>query len=87
MMSDNTAEIHRYQISESMPPSRATYLAVAEAKECDPLDLPPLGQTVDTDSMDAFIGRDPAPPERNVAFEYAGCSLTVTPAEVRICPN
>jgi hypothetical protein len=73
---------HRYPIAEGEAPSRATFLAVGEATDRDPLDLPPLGRTIDTDSLDDLVGSSSG--DLCVRFAYAGCSVTLTQIEVRI---
>ncbi len=81
---DREGRRHRVPVTEDVAPSRATYLAVARARDCDPLDLPPLAGTVDPDGLDALV--DGSADAEGVAgtFEYAGCSVTVTAEEVRV---
>lgn len=76
--------MHILAITEGLTPSQATYNAVAEAKESDPLALPPLGETIDPDALDAIISSAASPGELTVEFEYAGCSVTVTPVAVQV---
>ena len=83
MVSDKS-DVHRYPISHDVTPSRATYLAVADVKECDPLDIPPIGQTINTDSIDSLISTATNGQSVRIAFEYAGCSVTITPGEIEV---
>jgi len=78
--SNQTERPYRYPIADDMAPSRATYLAVAAAKDCDSLALPPLGETVDADSLDALTVADGV----TATFDYADCSVTITEKEVRV---
>jgi len=53
--------------------------AVAETRGVDPLDLPPLYDTVDPDLLADYVGlcrRTGSRPDR-VAFDYAGCRVEV----------
>lgn len=80
---DNERSVCRYAI-DGVTPSRATYLAVAEATDRDPMDLPPLMDTIDADALDAFIDRGSDTVGSKLTFEYAGCSVTVTTEEVTV---
>lgn len=73
-----------YRITDDDAPSRATYTAVAAARDCDPIDLPPLAWTVDVDALDAFAEAADEDVAFFSAFEYAGCSVTVTDAAVDV---
>lgn len=75
-------DIYRYPITDDEAASRAAYLAVAEAKDCDPLALPPIGRTISTDDVDALVDGATAGDEFSCTFEYAGCSVTITVDEV-----
>lgn len=74
----------RYPIPEDEEPSRAAYLAVAEARDTDPLDLPPLAKVIDTDALDAIAGSSSATEDASTTFEYAECMVTITADEVRV---
>lgn len=75
-------QMHRFPITDDMTPSRATYLAVAQVRDCDPLDLPPLGEAIDPDALDALLNSPTDSEVPSSTFEYAGCSVTVTAKEV-----
>ncbi|UPV74027.1 hypothetical protein M0R89_15995 [Halorussus limi] len=63
------------------PPSEAVVLAVADARGCDPLDLPPLNGALDPDALDSLFGDRVSGRARTggrVTFEYADCTVTVT---------
>lgn len=81
---DREGRRHRVPLTEDVGPSRATYLAVARARDCDPLDLPPLAATIDPDGLDALVDGSPATEGVVATFEYAGCSVTVTDEEARV---
>lgn len=54
--------------------------AVARARDCDPLGLPPLYPTVDVDAVDSLLA--PAPvgtgrPDVSIVFEYAGHAVAI----------
>lgn len=58
---------------DETPPSTALVRSVADARDVDPIDLPPLYDAVDADAMDALVG------DRNVTMtvEYHGFLATV----------
>ena len=60
--------------------SEAVISAVAHVRECDPLDLPPLFQTIDPDALDSVFapmnGRS-RQNEASIEFEYANYTVTV----------
>lgn len=76
--------MYSYRSPDDVTPSRATVEAVARATERDPLDLSPLGRTIDTDALDALLADADAGAQLSCNFEYAGCSVTVTAVEVRV---
>lgn len=84
---DEAEPMFRLPIPEETPPSRATFVAVAEAKDCDPLDLPPLTRAIDPDALDAFLDESGAPGRYVTEFEYAECLVTVTAEDVRVFPS
>lgn len=52
---------------------------IAEAESVDPLELPPLGETIDTDALQTVV--DSTETVR-VEFEYAGYDIRVTDGTV-----
>lgn len=83
VQSDSNDAVYQFQI-DGAAPSQAVYQAVAEAKDCDPLDLPPLARVVDTDGLDAFVEAPLGSQEVTCTLEYAGCVVTVTAESVRV---
>lgn len=75
---------HRYSLTDDLRPSQATYLAVAEAKDCDPLDLPPIAKAIDAEGLDDFVSNSNNITELLATFEYADRMVTITPEEVRV---
>lgn len=60
------------------PISRQVVDAVAAAKGVDPLELPPLYDTVDPDALDSlFGGSDAGAAITDLRFEIAGCEVLV----------
>lgn len=60
---------------ENVAPSTAVVQAISETTGIDVLDLPPLNNVIDPDSLDGlFSGRDTI---GSVNFEYAGHHITV----------
>ncbi|WP_276256725.1 HalOD1 output domain-containing protein [Halomontanus rarus] len=58
-------------------PVFAVVLAVADASGVDPLELPPLGDTIDPDALnELFMARSESTVAK-VTFEYAGYDVTV----------
>lgn len=81
---DPDEETYRYPIPDDEAPSRAAYVAVAAAKGCDALDLPPLARYVDPDALDAIVDRATDSDGPTSTFQYAGYSVTITVDEVRV---
>ena len=50
---------------------------VANRRECDPLDLDPLGATVDPALLDQFASSDGVLPDSTLCFHYAGFVVSV----------
>lgn len=61
--------------------SMTTCLAVADEKDVDPLDLPPLADVIDSDALDALADTS-STAESTVSFQYAGYSVLVTAGAV-----
>ena len=73
-----------FDVEGTEPLSRTIYGAVAEAKGVDPLDLPPLAQVIDGESLDKFVAQSSDNLTFSVQCEYAGCRVTITETEVSI---
>lgn len=61
--------------------SESIVIAIADAEDVSPLDLPPLYSTIDPDALDAFIGSlNGTPDERegSATFAYGNYEVTVT---------
>lgn len=64
----------------SRPVSEAIVSAVSHASDRDPLELPPLQRTIDTDALDSMFSRAAVDRSRclgELTFEYAGHRVTV----------
>lgn len=84
MIENDPADGYRYPFDRSIDPSQATYLVVAETLDCRPMELPQLGRTIDTDSLDALFDTRKSSQNATISFEYAGCAVMVTPSEIRV---
>lgn len=60
--------------TEQLSPAERVVRVVADVADVDPLDLPPLYSTIDTDALDAVIETVPT---GSVQFRYAGQYVTV----------
>jgi hypothetical protein len=83
-------ETGRYNISyrpESLLLSIVT--AVSAATGRDPVSLPPLAESIDTDAIESLFG--PGSPDQHTTrleFEFAGCLVTIRPdSTLRVVPN
>lgn len=85
-MSENAHQknMHRYSLTDDVSASQATYLAVAEATNCDPLELPPIAQAIDADAVDDLFTNPRSTEDLLVTFEYADHLVTITPEDVRV---
>ena len=84
-MSQNiTIRMSEFDVTGTEPLSRTVYGAVAEVKGVDPLDLPPLAQVIDGESLDKFVAQSSDKVTFSIQFEYAGCRVTITETEVSI---
>jgi len=59
--------------------SRSVIEAVAATTDTSPIDLPPLYDAIDPDSLDAIT--ESATPGTTIDFEYCGVTITVTTAD------
>lgn len=69
-----------FQLPESAPVSQRVTHAVAETTNTDPLELDPLFNTIDPESINTLFKPTNTGSQRatgSVAFEYAGCDVTV----------
>jgi hypothetical protein len=60
--------------TEQLTPAERVVRVVADEADVDPLDLPPLYSTIDTDALDTVIDTVPT---GSVQFRYAGYYVTV----------
>lgn len=58
------------------------YAVVAELEGCSPLDLPPLADTSNPDTLDALLADDRGTTE--VSFRYCAYAIVATPDEIRV---
>lgn len=80
-----TALVHEMQWGSGFEstPTHAVVSAVADHEGCDPVELPPLFESIDTEALDLLFGRPGAAPDR-VAFRYRGLWVVVTETAVRL---
>ncbi|RQG91782.1 HalOD1 output domain-containing protein [Natrarchaeobius chitinivorans] len=70
-----------FTLPESAPVSQRVTHAVAEEVDTDPFDLDPLFNVIDPESLNALFEPTNTGSHRttgSVAFEYAGCEVTVS---------
>lgn len=68
----------RTQVDDDERVSDAVVRLVAAVETCDPLELAPLGNSVDPDAIDAvFAAPEGTDRKRTVAFTYLGYTVTV----------
>lgn len=77
-------EPYSYALDPNESPSTGVYTAVAILRGCSPLALPPLGETVDPEAIDAVIETCDDGDRPAVSFEYCEFAITATPEEVRL---
>lgn len=65
-------------------PVTAVIEAVAEATESDPLDLPPLYESVDSDALNTLFNGSETSVQ--VVFQYAGFEVVIQDREVEVEP-
>lgn len=61
-------------IQQRHPVSERVIHAVADETGTDPLDLPPLYETIDPDALDALID---SLSDGELTFRYTGCAVTI----------
>lgn len=74
------SQIHAISADDS--PVQCVVSAVAAETDRSPLEIPPIGEAVDPDALNALLsnGSD----EIEVTFDYLGYELSVTHSEVRL---
>lgn len=80
---DSHADDHTYRPAPDEPYVQAICNAVATVTDRSMLDLEPLAETVDPDAMRGLLD-DSDDPHRSFRFTYEGCTVVVTPDEVRV---
>jgi len=69
---------------DDQAPSHVVVTAVAAVTDREPTSCPPLFDVVDPDALDAiFADREAG----RVAFEYAGCEVTIHDGTVAVDPS
>lgn len=74
----------QYTLDGDETPSEGVYSAVAAVKECSPLELPPLAETIDPDALDTALTNERQPAE--ISLRYCAYAVDVTPDEVHVQP-
>lgn len=79
-------EVHRVQwTNEAKPtPVSAIVTAIAELNECDPLDLPPLIESVDPGALNRLFSSTTNNAIHRLAFSYCGYEVIVQQTEIRL---
>lgn len=69
-------------------PANTVISAVAEVTDSDPVELPPLYRTIETDALNRLFLSNPSDSEIRVSFQYEGCEVTIEGSgEVRVEPS
>lgn len=69
-------------------PATTVISAVAEVTDSDPIELPPLYHTIETDALNRLFLSKRSDPEIQVSFQYEGCEVTIDGSgEVRVEPS
>ena len=87
MSRNTTISMSEFDVEGTEPLGQTVYGAVAEAKGVDPLDLPPVAQVIDGESLDKFVAQSSDNLTFSIQCEYAGCRVTITETEVSIDPK
>ena len=70
--------LHAFTWSESDQPSSAIVIAISEVTGTDPIDLEPLYNVVNPDSLNSlFDSTAPSRLDGSVSFEYCGYQVTI----------
>ena len=67
----------QYDIAEGQPITGAVVDAVATADGTDPIELPPLYDSVDPDALDTLFERQREGIDLEITFSYAGYGIVV----------
>lgn len=62
----------------------AIVTAVADLNECDPLELPPLIDSIDPDVLNRLFSPETASSMDRLVFSYCGYEVTVGQTEIRL---
>ncbi|TYL37185.1 hypothetical protein CV102_17830 [Natronococcus pandeyae] len=85
MIDDNTRIEYQSEYSEEEPTVVALVDAVATVQDTDPLDLPPLGETISADALETLIEKGN---DVTITFSYEGLQITVNDGdEIVICES
>jgi hypothetical protein len=77
--------MYRYEFDDDEPEriSQEVVSVVSAVDDTDPLDLPPLAETVDPDALDALFDHE-NDADRRLTFYYYSYRITVTADGIRI---
>ncbi len=81
-MDEKHKEVYKTHIEGKESASEAVLRAVTTASNQPILDLPPLANSIDPDSLDQLFASSPAPDL--LQFRYEAYLITVEPGHVRI---
>jgi len=77
-LSDGQSMTQTYEISASESPSHAVVRAVSTHTGTDLLDLPPLHDAINSDTLDDAFESDADSSSIELSFTYSGCRITLT---------
>lgn len=76
--------MYRYEFDDDPERTSEEVVSVVSAVDgTDPMDLPPLAETIDPDALDALFDRENAA-DRRLTFYYYSYRITVTADTIRI---
>lgn len=82
-LSEETVAL-RYSMANDETASEAVYRAVARVEGCSALELAPIGETIDSDSLDALFSPANRDNGHRLTFQYAGYDVVVTGDEITV---
>lgn len=74
---------HEFDDDEPGRVSDGVISVVSAVDDTDPMDLPPLAESIDPDALDALFDRDDIP-DRRLTFSYCSYRITVTADAIRL---
>lgn len=83
--SDSPGDAHVYERAIGESPVEAIVLAVSQAIDRSPVEMPPVATVISPDAVNRILGSESETPSSvRISFEYCGRKVSATGSRVRV---